>query len=247
MNATARNAQRDADRLAVMAGTFSHGGAHGWDGDARSDIPDDEHLRAAHGPILTAGDLAVLEAELARQRAADTIAVERDRASMPSIKPDRICSNLTKSPKTGDIGFIITVVARKSGVEVNGDLIGPREQGWASAAEHFGRHLAVLCKDDERKRQAAGQSRARHRRERDAVIAFIIASASVAVGGYNGERKGRKQARVLEPPAPAPSAWASPGCASPGQRRHARVARGPHRADEPVMSTRHPGAGHGGR
>jgi hypothetical protein len=123
------------------------------DGDTRSDIPDDQHLRAAHGPILTADDLAVLEAELARQRAADTIAVERDRVSMPMIKPDRIRSNFTKSPKTGDIGFTMTVVALKGGAEVNGDLIGPREQGWASAAVHFGRHLAVLCKDDERKRQ----------------------------------------------------------------------------------------------
>jgi hypothetical protein len=153
MNATARTAQRGAGRLAAMAGTFSHGGAHGWDGDTRSDIPDDEHLPAAHGPILTAGDLAVLETELARQRAADTIAMERDRAFVPSIKPDRIRSNFTKSPETGDIGFTMTVVARKGGVEVDGDLIGPREQGWASAAEHFGRHLAVLCKDDERKRQ----------------------------------------------------------------------------------------------
>jgi hypothetical protein len=153
VNATSRNAQRGADRFAAMAGTFSHAGAHGWDGDTRSDIPDDEHPRAAHGPILTAGDLAVLKAELARQRAADTISVERDRPSMPSIEPDGIRSDFTKSPKTGDIRFTMTVVARKSGVEVNGDLIGPREQGWASAAEHFGRHLAVLCKDDERKRQ----------------------------------------------------------------------------------------------
>ena len=60
MDATARNAQRDADRLAAMAGTFSHGGTHGRDGDTRSDISDDEHLPAAHGPILTADDLAVL-------------------------------------------------------------------------------------------------------------------------------------------------------------------------------------------
>jgi hypothetical protein len=153
VNATARNALRDANRLAAMAGTFSHGGAHGWDRDTRSDIPGDEHPRAAHGPILTADDLAVLEAELARQRAADTVAVEKDRASLPSIKPDGIRSNFTKSPKTGDIGFTMTVVACKGGVEVNGDLIGPGGQGWASAAEQFGRDLAVLCKDDERKRQ----------------------------------------------------------------------------------------------
>jgi hypothetical protein len=153
MNATARNGQRVSDRLAAMAGTFSRDGAHGWDGDTRSDSLDDEHLRAAHGPILTVGDLAVLEAELARQRAADTIAVRSDRASKSSIKPDRSRSKFTKSPKTGDIGFTMTVVAREGGVEVDGDLIGPREQGWASAAEHFGRHLALLCRDDERKRQ----------------------------------------------------------------------------------------------
>ena len=77
MKATARTVQREADRLAATAPTFSHGGAHGWDGDSRSDIPDDEHLRTAHGPILTVDDLAVLEAELARQRAADTIAWPR--------------------------------------------------------------------------------------------------------------------------------------------------------------------------
>ncbi len=209
MDATARNAQRGTGRLGATAGTFSHDGTHGRDGDTRSDVPDDEHPRGAHGPILTADDLAVLEAELARQRAADTIAVDRDRASMPSIKPDRIRSNFTKSPKTGDIGFTMTVVARKSGIEVNGDLIGPREQGWASAAERFGRSLAVLCKDDEHKRQQQAR-----------------AGAS----------------------SPAPSAaWASSDCARPGQRRHDRVARGPHLADEPVMSTRHPDAGHRGR
>ena len=78
MNATARSAQRYVGRLAAMAGNFSHGPAHVWDSDTRSDISDDEHLRAAHGPILTADDLAVLEAELARQRAAHAIAVERD-------------------------------------------------------------------------------------------------------------------------------------------------------------------------
>ena len=158
MKATARTAQREADRLAATADTFSHGGAHGRDGDTRSDIPDDEHLRAAHRPILTVGDLAVLEAELARQRTADMIAVERDRASVPLIDPDRIRSKFTKSPKTGDLGFTMTVVARQGGVEVDGDLIGPREQGWASAAEHFGRHLAVLCKDDDRKRQQRAKS-----------------------------------------------------------------------------------------
>lgn len=78
MNATARSAQRCVGRLAAMAGTFSRGPAHGWDSDTRSNISDDEHLRPAHGPTLTADDLAVLEAELTRQRAAYAIAVERD-------------------------------------------------------------------------------------------------------------------------------------------------------------------------
>ncbi len=78
MNATARSAQRCVGRLAAMAGAFSHGPAHAWDNDIRSDISDDQHLRAARGPILTADDVAVLEAELARQRAAHAIAVKRD-------------------------------------------------------------------------------------------------------------------------------------------------------------------------
>ena len=52
----------------------------------------------------------------------------------------------------GDLGFTFKVVARKSGVEVNGDPIGPPEQGWASAAEHFGRRLAKLCEADRKRR-----------------------------------------------------------------------------------------------
>jgi len=48
-------------------------------------------------------------------------------------------------------------VARKSGVEVNGDLIGPPEQGWASATEHFGRRLAKLCEADRKRRARSAQ------------------------------------------------------------------------------------------
>ena len=60
MNATARNAQCDADRLAAMAGTFSHGGARGRNGDTRSDIADDEHLRKRAGvPELPARPVGV--------------------------------------------------------------------------------------------------------------------------------------------------------------------------------------------
>jgi hypothetical protein len=73
-----------------------------------------------------------------------------------SIKHERVRSKFTKSPKTGDLGFTMTV-ARKGGVEVNGDLI-PSQQGWASAAEHFGGHLAVPRRDDERKRQQQAQA-----------------------------------------------------------------------------------------
>ncbi len=66
---------------------------------------------------------------------------------MPSLKPERIRAEFFEQPN-GDLGFTFKVVARKSGVEINGDLVGPREQGWASAAEHFARHLAILCHDD---------------------------------------------------------------------------------------------------
>jgi hypothetical protein len=58
------------------------------------------------------------------------------------------------------------VIARRSSVEIitypggaeNRGFIGPRDQGWASAAEHFGRRLAKLCEADLRRRSepAAG-------------------------------------------------------------------------------------------
>lgn len=70
---------------------------------------------------------------------------------MPSLDPGRIRAEFTEQPN-GDPGFTFKVVARKSGVEVNGDLIGPPEQGWASAAEHFGRRLAKLCEEDRKRR-----------------------------------------------------------------------------------------------
>jgi hypothetical protein len=50
------------------------------------------------------------------------------------------------------MGFTFKVVARKSDVEVNGDLIGPPERGWESTAEHFGRRLAKLCEADRKHR-----------------------------------------------------------------------------------------------
>ncbi len=75
---------------------------------------------------------------------------------MPSLDPERIRAEFIQQPN-GDLGFIFKVVARKSGVEVNGDLIGPPEQGWASAAEHFGRRLAKLCEADRKRRAQAVQ------------------------------------------------------------------------------------------
>jgi len=73
---------------------------------------------------------------------------------MPSLKPERIRAEFTHQPN-GDPGFAFTVIARRTGVEINGDFIGPRDQGWASAAEHFGRRLAKLCEYDLKRRQAA--------------------------------------------------------------------------------------------
>jgi hypothetical protein len=70
---------------------------------------------------------------------------------MPSLNPERIRAEFTEQPN-GDLGFTFKVVARKSGVEVNDDLIGPSEQGWASAAEHFNRRLAKLCEADRERR-----------------------------------------------------------------------------------------------
>jgi hypothetical protein len=70
---------------------------------------------------------------------------------MPSLKPDRIRAEFFEQPN-GDPGFTFRVIARKSGVEINGDLVGPRDQGWASATEHFGRRLAKLCEYDLQRR-----------------------------------------------------------------------------------------------
>ena len=72
---------------------------------------------------------------------------------MPSLNPERIRAEFSEQPN-GDIGFTFKVIARKSGIEINGDLIGPREQGWASAAEHFGLRLAKLCEYDLKRRGA---------------------------------------------------------------------------------------------
>jgi hypothetical protein len=45
------------------------------------------------------------------------------------------------------------VVARADGVEINDHYVGPKEQGFASPAEHFGPYLALLAADDRRKRE----------------------------------------------------------------------------------------------
>jgi hypothetical protein len=70
-----------------------------------------------------------------------------------SIEPDRIRSKFTKPLKTAGIGFTMTVDCKGGG-----ELIGRSEQGLASAAEHFGRHLAMPCSDHERKRQQQAEA-----------------------------------------------------------------------------------------
>jgi hypothetical protein len=69
---------------------------------------------------------------------------------MPST--DEIRTHFTSQPN-GDLGFAIKVIARENGVEINGHFVGPKEQGFASAAEHFGQYLALLARDDQRKRE----------------------------------------------------------------------------------------------
>jgi hypothetical protein len=71
---------------------------------------------------------------------------------MRMTSPDEIRSHFTEQPN-GDLGFMFKVVARENGVEINGHYVGPKEQGFASAAEHFGRYLAQLAADDRRKRE----------------------------------------------------------------------------------------------
>ena len=77
---------------------------------------------------------------------------------MPSLRPVWVRSEFFEQPN-GDPGLTFTVIARKSGIEVNNDLVGPREQGWASAAEHFGRRLAKLCEYDLKRRDGGGAVR----------------------------------------------------------------------------------------
>ena len=89
---------------------------------------------------------------------------------MPSI--DEIRDNISKkTAPNGDLGFTFKVVARKTGVELNGHFVGPREQGWASAAEHFGQYLARLAHDDLRKREGGASQAAR---EAAALAAFDV-------------------------------------------------------------------------
>ena len=76
---------------------------------------------------------------------------------MPSLNTDRIRDTFFYAPN-GDPGFTFTVIARASGLhigvraeDVPGDapgifgFVGPRDQGWASGVEHFGRYLAKLA------------------------------------------------------------------------------------------------------
>lgn len=66
--------------------------------------------------------------------------------------PDEIRKYFTVQPN-GDLGFTFKVVARENGIEINGHYVGPKEQGFASAIEHFGQYLALLARDDRRKRE----------------------------------------------------------------------------------------------
>jgi hypothetical protein len=77
---------------------------------------------------------------------------------VPTI--DEIRESFREMPN-GDLSFTFTVTARASGVEINGHLVGPREQGWASATEHFGQFLARLAADDLRKRQGVASQAVR--------------------------------------------------------------------------------------
>jgi hypothetical protein len=66
--------------------------------------------------------------------------------------PDEIRKHFTSQPN-GDLVFTLKVIAREDGVEINGHYVAPKEQGFASAAEHFGQYLALLAADDRRKRE----------------------------------------------------------------------------------------------
>jgi len=84
---------------------------------------------------------------------------------MPSLNTDRIRDTFFYAPN-GDPGFTFTVIARASGLQIgvraedvpgnapgNFGFVGPRDQGWASAAEHFGRYLAKLSEHDRKCRE----------------------------------------------------------------------------------------------
>lgn len=82
--------------------------------------------------------------------------------------------------------------------EVNGDLIGPPEQGWAPAAEHFGRRLAKLCEADRKRRarQAEGQSLAlTHVRQGLSTSLHLV---ELCLPGLPGCRWGEDPVEVVE-------------------------------------------------
>jgi hypothetical protein len=68
---------------------------------------------------------------------------------MPSLDAARIKQKFWTT-RNGDFAFTISVIARRDGVQIwtgrpgaedKRGYIDPRDQGWASAAEHFGRCL----------------------------------------------------------------------------------------------------------
>jgi hypothetical protein len=66
---------------------------------------------------------------------------------MPSLRPDRIRAEFGEQPN-GDPSFAFTVVARESGIEINGQVAGPRRRGAAAFAAHSGRkpYGATSCR-----------------------------------------------------------------------------------------------------
>lgn len=90
---------------------------------------------------------------------------------MPSLNTDRIRNTFFYAPN-GDPGFTFTVIARASGLQIgvraedvpgdapgNFGFVGPRDQGWASAVEHFGRYLAKLSEHDRKRRERQDEQR----------------------------------------------------------------------------------------
>jgi hypothetical protein len=106
-----------------------------------------------------------------RWRAQVCVPGQEGRPIMPSLNTDRIRNTFFYAPN-GDPGFTFTVIARASGLQIgvraedvpgdapgNFGFVGPRDQGWASAVEHFGRYLAKLSEHDRKRRERQDEQR----------------------------------------------------------------------------------------